>query len=400
MVKVVKYNNDMNNVSLGNFKEKELDLFFSICYKMKERGESEQTFTFKELKHLSSYSYRGLERFYKDLDQTYKKLINLNFKIENDERIVRFVLFTEYEISKKDRIVRIKMNEKFRYLLNDLFTNYTQLDLLEFVSLKSTYSKNMFKLLKQWETVKEKTYTLENFKELLGVPLGYNSTNLNERIIKPIHKELSRLFHNLKITKLKTGNKITSLKFSWSSKKEICQNKTPDFIEISKELKDTIQKNRSNRFVEPFLTVANINKLLSAFDEKALIRGLGYARKNISVEFKKLSYLINSIKAGATQQQLLFLEVPKAVEIVEIVERVEVVQEVTKEQYQALYLSYLKDNNIKHSKMSSFSFDKANSKTLKIIDKKTDYPKELLLSKTGKPLYGGALQLRLRALGK
>lgn len=41
---IVKYHNDMNKVNFGNFSTKELDLFFSICFKLKEIGTDEIIF--------------------------------------------------------------------------------------------------------------------------------------------------------------------------------------------------------------------------------------------------------------------------------------------------------------------------------------------------------------------
>ena len=38
MGKVIEYDSKMNELNFGKFKEKELDLFFSICYKMKNQG--------------------------------------------------------------------------------------------------------------------------------------------------------------------------------------------------------------------------------------------------------------------------------------------------------------------------------------------------------------------------
>ncbi|MGL6101071.1 MAG: hypothetical protein ACRC0G_15790, partial [Fusobacteriaceae bacterium] len=48
-----------------------------ICFKLKEYGTNELKVSFDELKELSNYQHKGLQRFYKDLDQIYKKLIKL-----------------------------------------------------------------------------------------------------------------------------------------------------------------------------------------------------------------------------------------------------------------------------------------------------------------------------------
>jgi len=50
---IVKYKNELNSIALRKFKSKEMDLFFSICSKMKNKGLYKVQFTFEELKNLS-----------------------------------------------------------------------------------------------------------------------------------------------------------------------------------------------------------------------------------------------------------------------------------------------------------------------------------------------------------
>ncbi|MGL4999962.1 MAG: RepB family plasmid replication initiator protein [Cetobacterium sp.] len=78
--KIVRYNNDLNSVTFGSFKEKELDLFFSICFKLKELGTDEVEISFKELKELSDYSNRNVRRFINDLESTYVEYKNEAFR--------------------------------------------------------------------------------------------------------------------------------------------------------------------------------------------------------------------------------------------------------------------------------------------------------------------------------
>ncbi|MGL6100974.1 MAG: replication initiation protein, partial [Fusobacteriaceae bacterium] len=158
----IKYHNEMNTVTFGSFKEKELDLFFSICFKAKEAGTQEIIITFEELKKLSNYSNRNLNRFIKDLESTYDKMLRLNIKIKYSELdFEKFNLFLKYHIMGEKRKISLQVSDKFEFLLNKLLGNYTKFDLLEFVSLKSMYSKNLFKLLKQWETTKKREFEIE-----------------------------------------------------------------------------------------------------------------------------------------------------------------------------------------------------------------------------------------------
>lgn len=215
MKSIVQYHNDLNQLQIGNFKEKEIDVFFAICFKIKNQGTSEVILTFEELRELTKYSHRSIEKFCKVLDNTYKNLLSLNFRIEDEEKIVRFVLFTEYEINKTNKNLTIRVNEKFKYLLNDFISNYTKLDLAELVSLKGTYSKNMYKLLKQYRSSGWYDINIDEFRSLLGIPDYYKMGNIDQKVLNPILEELDQYFPNLKIEKIKRGRKIDRIKFIW-----------------------------------------------------------------------------------------------------------------------------------------------------------------------------------------
>lgn len=305
----VRYSNVMNNVSFSGFKEKELDLFFSICFKLKEYGANELILDFEELKELSNYQHRGLQRFYKDLDQVYKKLLELNFRYEDEEKITRFVLFNRYDVEKKKKVVSIKINEDFKYILNGLTEMYTKFDLLDFVNLKSVYSKNTFKLLKQWETTKKVEFEVDKFRELLGVPETYNTDNFNKRVLKPVLEELQHCFKNLKVEKIRTGRRITTLKFSWVGKrKEIEKDKIE--LEITQSLNSLFEKAKKNRFLTEILTDKNIYKLTEMYEEIQLKKGLLYIYKQVKKEVPNFTYLIKILETGIQEQEIEIKVVP------------------------------------------------------------------------------------------
>ncbi|ERT69883.1 hypothetical protein HMPREF0202_00193, partial [Cetobacterium somerae ATCC BAA-474] len=300
---IIKYHNDMNKVSFAGFKEKELDLFFSICQKMKDKGTNEIVFSFSDLRKLSQYSNRSIERFYSDLDRVYKKMLELNLKYEDEKEIRRFVLFSRYIIKKDEQIIIIKASEDFEYILNKLIGTFTKFDLVDFVSLKSVYSKNMFKLLKQWESKKNVKYEVQILREILGVPSKYTTSNFNDRVLKPIMDELPKYFNDLCLEKLKTGKKVTHLKFTWSSRKEEIKEVEKIEVEISEKLDKVIKKGIKNRFLAKLLTVNNIEKLLKIFEENDLIKGLLWAYKEVRQDISTLEYLIKTIKTGIEKKE-------------------------------------------------------------------------------------------------
>ena len=313
MDEIIKYHNDMNKVNFSGFNEKELNIFFSLILLAKDKGTNELCVPFSELRKLSNDDGKNRDRFIKSMVNTHSKLIQLFYKIETESSITMFTLFNRFEIDLNNNVLNVKINKDFSFLLNDLVANFTKFDLIEFTSLKSTYSKNLFKVLKQWENRKEKVFSLNEFKALLGITGKYEKMSaLDTYVLGQLRKELPSFFPNLKIEKIKTGRTVTSLKFSWGQKHRDINYVDDIEIKISEELQKAFEKASHNRFIQPFLTDNAKADLIEIFeDEKVLIKGLIYAYKKIDKEIKRLSYLIKVIKTGAEQQTKVIKVVKK-----------------------------------------------------------------------------------------
>lgn len=347
MKKIVEYDSKMNELSFGKFKEKELDIFFSICYKMRYEKSSDVVLSFQELKELSKYTDRNLDRFVKDLRAVYKKLLNITMEIENEKYIEGFTLFTSYQVRKNEREISIKINEDYRYVLHDI-GKFTKFDLIEFVSLKSSYAKNMFKLLKQFDKENKDNWyqiDLERFKELLGVPNSYKMTHLTSFVLAPIQEQLTPYFRGLKIEKIKKGVKVIALKFSWNNRRE---NKEVNSISIKTSL----------------------------------------GEKDLQRHEKKL------------KDEIEIITPDPVIELVNI----------TKKDYENLYKKYLEQLGEKHNHFIRKTFEFINKAKYKIIeDDKQEYiqtkiytiediDESLLVSKTGKKLVGNARNIKAQKL--
>lgn len=221
MNEIVKYHNDLNTVPFKRFNSSEMDLFFAICAKMRDKGTNTVTFTFEQLRYLSNYKPTAIQRFVDDLVRTYEKYLNLVYTIENDGIIEKFVLFTGFKVNPHTQQVDITINGDFDYILNELTGNFTRFELEEFTSLNSSYSKTMYRLLKQWRTVGVKEWEISAFRELLDVPDSYPMNKIDTKVLKPIKAELGDFFANLNIQKIKRGhgNKVVALKFTFKPEK-------------------------------------------------------------------------------------------------------------------------------------------------------------------------------------
>lgn len=215
----LKVANEFNTVPLRNFTATELDLLTTMMTQMRDKGLEVIEFDFADLKELSKYNKEtAIKSFADDLDSTYQKLISLNVKIGNDRQWTRFVLFTEYTINLDTQKIKIGTNPKFKHLINDyLELQYTQVELEEFVSLKSSYSKNLYRLLKQYRLSGKAFFNLEKFRMLMDIPESYKYGNVKQRVLNIAMKELKPFFKNLTLKERKgrgrDKRKVVKLEF-------------------------------------------------------------------------------------------------------------------------------------------------------------------------------------------
>ena len=257
MNELVRYHNDFNNIILTNFTERELDLLMAICFKLKNQSSNELNLTFEELKELIKYEDRNIGKFIKLLDNAYSKLLNARIRFEDETQIDNILLFTRYKVSKLEKTVLIKVNEEFKYLLNELTSNYTKFELEHFTSIKSNYGKLMFKLLKQFDSTGRREFKIEDFRELLDIPASYKMAQINARVFTESNiEELEKVFKNLKIEKIKNRNErnVSRIVFTWDKIKNVQNNQSK--IPLKQQEKKPIQIAE-----EPEKTVEELYKL-------------------------------------------------------------------------------------------------------------------------------------------
>ncbi|MDV4950168.1 replication initiation protein, partial [Enterococcus faecium] len=201
---IVKYHHELNTIPLRKFTSVEMNLFFSIISRMRDVGDKKVQFTFEQLKDLSNYKATANVRFIDDLETTYDKLMDLRFGRRSADGLQRerFVLFNQFKIDGKADIpfAEIQVHEKALPLLNNL-EEWVRYSLQQFNELESSYSKTMFRLLKQYRTKGIANFSKEDFHELLDIPKSYRESDINKKIIKPIRQELTAIFKGLTIQK-------------------------------------------------------------------------------------------------------------------------------------------------------------------------------------------------------
>lgn len=216
----VRYKNELNLVPMRNFDSVEMNLFFSICAKMKDKGLSKVRFSFEDLRELSAYKPTSIKRFADDLEAVYSKMLQLTYRTDEAGIREKFVLFTGYRIDENNQTVDISVNPELDYIINELSTEFTKFELQEFTGIRSSYAKTMYRLLKQYRNTGFYKVKIEDFREILAIPDSYQMSDIDKQVLKPIKNELSAYFDNIKIIKHKArkGNKIASIEFRYEEK--------------------------------------------------------------------------------------------------------------------------------------------------------------------------------------
>lgn len=206
---VVKYQNDLNTATMRTWSELEMNILFSIVSKIRETGVFETIFSFDELKELSNFK-KNLTRkeFINELISVSRKLSSLNYLERSDDGwdATLFILFQTFKIRGNEETLTVSVHPQFEYVFNKIGMEFTQFELQEFVDVSSTYAKTTYRLLKQYRTTGWWKVTLEDFKLLLDIPNSYRSSNIDQKILKPILKQLggtddTAIFKNLKVSK-------------------------------------------------------------------------------------------------------------------------------------------------------------------------------------------------------
>lgn len=360
-MEVVQYSNQLNKLKLGIFKENEIDIFFSLLLKAKEEKQDLIIISFSELRKLSEGD-KNNNRFIKNILSLNEKLKSLSqtIQMENGDYLT-FSLFGDILTSPTRKVIEVPINNKFRFLIDNLMENFTIFDLKELVGLKGSYPKTLFRLLKQWDSTGEYIVKIDDFREIMGIPKTYLMKNIRQKIFKPCLEELGKSFDKLELTELKKGRNVETLIFTWKSKKE---KKKEDIIDIQpvKRKKATLGEEELQEY------------------EKNLL-------ENTIQELEKKKIIKES-------------SLDPVVELIKI----------SKKDYEDLYKDYLEQLGEEHNHFIRKSFDFINKTKYEVIeDIKKEYiqtkiytvediDESLLVSKTGKKLVGMARQHKIKKL--
>ena len=274
---LVKYQPELNTIPLRKFSPVEMNLFFSIVSRMRDKGDQTVRFSFDQLKELSNYKPTANRRFINDIKRTYDHLMDLRFGSQSKSGLSfeRFVMFTKFKINGDvdEPYVDVEIYKDALPLLNNL-ESWVRYALTEFRDLKSSYAKTMFRLLKGYRTTGYAYFSKSDFIELLDIPKSYRQSNTDQYVISPIKEELTPLFRGLTVRKKYgkgRGKPVIGYSFTWKPEKKDANDFSQGQFQDERQKLFNIQHNGELTEQEKWRAIDKVKGLTLGSTEKQAV---------------------------------------------------------------------------------------------------------------------------------
>ena len=257
MNEVVKFNNQMNELSFKGFTEKDLDVFMAICSRMRDLGEATQVFDYDYLMDLTGFDrHQEVKVFHQSLQKMNKKLLRINLTIALKDGVeIDTVLFPKFVRDLNKRTLTVKVDKDCLNLLNNLGKNFTRFELAEYIRLDGRYSKLIYQHLKQYRNTGWWQVTVDQLRSELAIPDSMATMHILTKVINPSVEVIKTCkgFADLDVEVLRSrrrGRAVEGYIFKWSTKKRNKNQRTLDDwqrdLEKSKKSKTTFTQFKQN----------------------------------------------------------------------------------------------------------------------------------------------------------
>jgi hypothetical protein len=176
---------------------------------------------------------------YKELREITKELMQKPFEVRIDKSVIQVSWLSYVAYNENEGTIDLRFDPFLKPYLLQLKREFTSYKLENVVKLKSAYSIRIYELLKQYEKLHERTLLLTDLRKMLGAEDIYPAYgNFKQRVLLAAQKELQKKTDlNFKIEEIKSGRKVTKIKFIISS---IKSNNQP-LLEIKSDFEEKVK---------------------------------------------------------------------------------------------------------------------------------------------------------------
>lgn len=176
---------------------------------------------------------------YEQAREITKRLITRVLQIEQPDGLLQLSWLSSAKYYDGKGYVDLSFDPQLKPYLLALKNRFTKYDLRYILKLRSFYSMRMYELLKQFETLGERTFTVDDLRSRLAIGDSYSYGIFKLRVLTKSQQDLEAFCDiSFSFDEIKTGKKVTHLKF-------FIQSNTPNKKALTKQSRITSQKSRT-----------------------------------------------------------------------------------------------------------------------------------------------------------